>query len=222
MIPGVVDPPEIARVGLTGGRVGLLELGQQRIGSSAGELHAAAAVEQLIDPEVVGGRPGRGIVDIARALAQRRRGVVVGRVSRRVPAVVGEEVVVDVRIEIVALVAEVDPARRPGQRAVAQELGLQLVLVLVKGLDHLLDAVGMRVDAHQRGVARSGDQRVEVRRADRSRLVTERPGVHRDRALQRREHLLPVGRQRSLNAVKRARRRSGCSGRWSRSDTHRR
>ena len=101
---------------------------------------AAAAVEQLLHAKAgVFFLPFRGVVDIDRLHAQRVGVVVVDLVRRRVPGVIGREGVVDVHLDVVALVAEVDAARDPVQRAVAQQLGLQLVLVLVEGLDHFLD-----------------------------------------------------------------------------------
>ena len=222
VIPRVVDPAKRRRVRLARRGVRFLELGQQRIaprstgvatrGRRGGRaarrpLDAAAAVEQLVDPEVVLRRPARCVANVGGDLSDCVGRAVVGRVRRGVPAVIGEEVIVDVRGQIVALIAEVDAACRPVDRAVAQQLRLQLELVLVERLHHLLDAVGVRVHAHQRRPARSAHERVEVRRAHRRCLVSVGAGVdrHRCRRFQIREQLLPVRRQRALNTVEAAR-----------------
>src|SRR5450755_2822589 len=123
VVPGVVDPAKGARVRLVRRGIGRLERGQERIAALSGRFrYAAAAVEQLVDAEVVLGRPVRRVDDIRGTFTQRRCGAVVRGVKCGVPAVVGEEVVVDVRIEIVTLITEVDPARRPRQGTVAQKL----------------------------------------------------------------------------------------------------
>lgn len=79
----------------------------------------------------------------------------------RIPAVIRVEDVVDVSLQVVALVAEVDAACGSRDHAVAEKLGLQLVLVLVEGLDELLNSVTVGVDAHQYAGVRAGHQRLE-------------------------------------------------------------
>jgi hypothetical protein len=84
-------------------------------------------------------------------------------VGRGIPGVVAEEEVVDLELEVVALVAEEDAARDPVELAVAQQLRLALVLVAGDGHDHLLaPVVGMRVDPEVGGAVGPGDEGLPV------------------------------------------------------------
>ena len=181
MVPGVVDPAEVALVGLEGGH--------QRIAAAVvgGILLASAAVEEHVDAQMVGGGPSSSGGDVSGRFPES-----VGRVVVRGAtadsgagciAVVRQEVVVDVGLQIIALVAEVGVPRQPVELTVTEQLALEVVLILVEGLEHRLAPVGARVDPEQGASARSGDQRVDVGPRQRRRLIGEgglgRVGVDR-------------------------------------------
>ena len=96
----------------------------------------------------------------------------------RAPAVVGQEDVVDVHLEVVALGAEEVAAGHPRQHPVAQQPGMVLELVRVDGHHHLFATVGLVVDPEVGGVVGTGEERLERRIWEgRRRLGAE--GLHR-------------------------------------------
>ena len=205
MLVGVVDEPE--------GRAdcGRGELRRQRVARAVGLVlveRAAAAVVREVEAHPVRLGPGRGAIDVGRGHADCRLRRVVRGVRRRVPGVVAEEQVVDLDLEVVALVAEEDAARDPVEHPVPQQLVVALELVAGDGHDHLLaPVVGMRVDPEERGVAGPGHQRLPVGAIDRRRRVAERLGRHGvvvrdlDRSLEVGEGGLAGGGERADDAV---------------------
>ena len=205
VVVGVVDVAE----GAARGRVG--EGVRQRIGRrrvvGLVEL-AAAAVEGEVDAHAARLGPRHGLGHVGRRHAAGRRRVVVGGVGRGIPGVVAQEQVVDLELEVVALVAEEDASRDPVELAVTQQLGLALVLVAGDGHHHLLaPVVGMGVDPEVGGAVGPGEEGLPVLPVDRRRGVAERLGDRRvvvgdrDRSLEVGEGGLAQRRERAEVAV---------------------
>ena len=205
VLVGVVDEAERAAHG------GLAELGRERVARGTGLLAvevAAAAVEREVQAHAARLAPGDRAVDVGGRHPARCGRVVVGGVGDRVPGVVAEEQVVDLHLEVVALVAEEDPARDPVEHPVAQQLVVALELVARHRHDELFaPVVRVRVDAEEGGVVRPGEQRLPVLVVHGRRRVAERLGRGRvvvgdlHRALQVREGELAGGGERADDAV---------------------
>ena len=87
-----------------------------------------------------------------------RAGVALG-----IPALIGQEDIVNLHAEVVALVAEVNSSSQPGQHALTQELPLDLAAVGVERLNHPLATVRVAVDPQQARAIGRHQQAVKAR-----------------------------------------------------------
>ena len=152
--------------------------------------------------------PGRDALQVGRAGVVGRIGGGRGALVLRAPLVVGEEEVVDVLAEVVAVQAEVGVLGDPVDQARRQQQPLHLVGVVVEIQRELGDtalrvAVVRRVDEHarERVPGRIGEQRCVVGPGDGRGPVAVRARVEGDRALELRERREPCGGQRARGPV---------------------
>ncbi len=211
-VVGVAQPAEVVGVGLAGGRVGLLELGQHRVGAGVVllVLDAAAAVEQLFHPEVVRLGPLGRVVDVGRLHPQRVGVAVVDGVVGGVPGVVRGEGVVDVHLDVVAVQAQVHALGDPVDQARGEQqpLGLRGVVVEAqRQLGHPGLRVGARVlvDGGQDAARRVLQPRRDGGPGHGRGRVAVGAGAEGDRALELRQGQQPGGGELGAGAVQRAR-----------------
>ena len=163
VVIGVVRPAEAA------------PLLDQRLRKGVARVLALDAVVDEIEAHAGRHLPGRGPAHVARGHPDRARALLGCRVRLHVPAVVRQEDIVDLQLEVVARRAEVDAAGSPGEHAVAQELRVDHPRVRVDRDDELLTTVRVGIGAHEGRAVRAADERPEAGRVDRRRLVA--PGV---------------------------------------------